>query len=623
MNFNCNNLNKLFIISLIFLAGFSLNSLNAQITDQTISFSTPEINLVFQPPLRPGINSENPLHIELPQLNLAVNLFENYMQYLHKLQKIAPDIELNILYAPGQALDNFKNKADQITIKNTGLNHILNTVNKYLSQKSSTDQNYLLDNSDSLRTIPDQFKRKNCKIALKLELENISLNQESLEPDADLAVCSNNLVFSTRPHKTSNRIFKYSINNKKIDVSSINGQSIKWFSNLTPAPNALYIAYSDNKNLFILNLESGERQQIFANRKLIVLCMRWSAAKPVLAGLVLDNDTQERVFFIYDAEQKKMLEIKNDKQIEANYLYAWPYWSPDGKKVALTTGSEIHIIDIDNLKAYPKAVLLPNEISELIWSADSQSFAVVEIIGQTRSRYVFDDLDLRKSILHRYRIEEDYNVSEDHAQRIESRNTIKLISFWTLDRILYVEGRLVSKRLNTPAWDLSNTFSAFLTPEPSRSISREKGEKLQKTDPVSLPMKYLYVFRNLDGKFKNVYDAGFSHTNHVFTDSFYNYWFIGLRKPENIKASPGAFNLRYPPYPFQEHNSFIFGEFSADKAFNFVKFLQDYNLRVTRFSPDFSKVFFLSNFCGPLNIWAGNFRHMVEQLSNTGETEPR
>ncbi|MGM0600052.1 MAG: hypothetical protein ACQETH_09585 [Candidatus Rifleibacteriota bacterium] len=615
MKFNCCNLNKILIISMVLLLSLSLNSLNAQITDQTISFSTSEINLVFQPPLRPGINSENPLHIELPQLNLAVNLFENYMQYLHKLKKIAPEVELNFIYAPGQTLDNWKDDSGQINLKNTGLNHILRIVNKYLSQKSSTDRTYLLDSSDSLLTIPDQFKRKDCKIALKLELENISQYKESLEPDTDLIVCSDKLVFSTRPHKGSNRIFKYILDNNKARVSSINGQSIKWFDNLTPDPNERFLAYSDNKQLFILNLQNGKKEKIFEDRKMLVLGMSWSPSSPVLAGLMLDDKTQERILFIYDAEQKKMLEIENIEQIEANYLYARPYWSPDGKKIALTSGSEIHIIDIENFKTYQKAVLLPNEISELIWSSDSKSFAVVEIIGQTRSRYVFDDLDLRKSILHRYRINEDHSVSEDHAQRIESRNTIKLVSFWTLDRVLYVEGRLLSKRLNTPIWDLSKTFSAFLTPEPSRSISREKGEKLQKTDPISLPMKYLYVFRNLDGKFENVYDAGFAHTNHVFADNFYNYWFIGLRKPEKLKVSPEAFNLRYPPYPFQEHNSFVFSEFSADKVLNFVKFLQGYNLRVTRFSPDFSKVFFLSNFCGPLNIWTGNFSQMVKELS--------
>lgn len=622
MKFNLQFLNKLLITTAVLFLSFSINSSSAQITDQTISFSTSEINLVFQPPLRPGINSENPLYIELPQLNLAVNLFENYMQYLHKLKKIAPELQLNIIYAPGQSLDNWKNDIEWINIKNTGLNHILNRVNKHLSQKSSTDKNYLLDSSDSLLTIPDQFKRKNCKIALKLELENISQFKESLEPDTDLAVCSDKLVFSTRPHKNSNRMFKYALNGDKTEVSSINGQSIKWFGNLTPDANARFIAYSDNKHLYVLNLKSGKRQPLFDNRKILVLGIEWSPVESLLAGLIMDNDTQERIFFIYDAKEKKLLELKNDRQVEANYLYAWPYWSPDGKKIALTSGSEIHLIDIDKLKAYPKAVLLPNEISELIWSSDSRSFAVVEIIGQTRSRYVFDDLDLRKSILHRYRIEDDYSVSEDHAQRIESRNTIILVSFWTLDRVLYVEGRLVSKRLNTPTWDLTNSFSAFLTPEPSRSISRAKGEKLQKTDPVNLPMKYLYVFRNLDGKFKNVYDAGFAHTNHVFTDTFHNYWFIGLRKPENLPISPGAFNLRYPPYPFQEHNSFIFSEFSGDKIFKFVKFLQDYNLRVTRFSPNLDKVFFLSNFCGPLNIWAGNFRQMVEQLSTAPETAP-
>jgi dipeptidyl aminopeptidase/acylaminoacyl peptidase len=589
----------------------------AQITDQTISFSTPKLDLVFQPPLRASFNSDHPLDIEVPQLNLAVNLFENYMQYLHKLQKIATNTSLHFIYAPGQSSESWNDNPNLIKLSDTGLNQILGKVNKFLSEKSTTDANYLLDNAATLLNIPDQFTRKECKMATNLQLANISTFIDSLEPDTEMAVCTSELIFSTRPHKTSNRIFMYSEKNEVCSASIILENSRKWYANLTPSNDGRYLAFTDDYQPMVMSVLKRKPEKLFPDRSTLLLSMQWSPAKPVIAGMVLDLNSQNRHFFVYDAEKKEKLVITGLKKLEPNYIYAWPYWSPDGKKIILTSGKQLHLIDLAQAKAYPAITSLPNAITELIWSADSSSFAVVETIGQTRSKTVFDDFDLRKSILHRFRLNKDYSVTEDHAQRVESRNTIKAVSFWTLDRVLYLEGRLVSKKLNTPFWDLSKTFSAFLTPPPSKSIAKERSDAVQKTDPTSLPLKYLYVFRNLDGKFTNVYDAGFAHTNHVYSDNFHNFWFIGLRKPEDMKIQDSTFNLRSSPFPFPEHNRVFFSEFSMQKMEKFVKFLQDYNLRVTRFSPDNRKVFFLANFCGPLNIWEGDFRDVIEGLSAT------
>jgi hypothetical protein len=90
-----------------------------------------------------------------------------------------------------------------------------------------------------------------------------------------------------------------------------------------------------------------------------------------------------------------------------------------------------------------------------------------------------------------------------------------------------------------------------------------------------------------------------------------------LRKPEGLEITNNSFNLRFSPYPFPEQNHFIFSEFSAAKTEKLVKFLQDYNLRIARLSPDNQKLFVLSNFCGPLNVWEGDLRKMTEGLSHT------
>lgn len=606
-------------VLLLLLACFTLLNqlhLSAQITDQTISFSTPKVDLVFQPPLRTGFNSDHPMDAEVAQLNLAVNLFENYMQYLLKLQKISTGTSLHFIYAPEQSSESWNDNPNLITLNNTGLNQILSKVNSYLSQKETTDTSYLLDSAETLFNIPDQYSRKECKVASELELTNISAFIDSLEPDSEMVIGSSRHTYSTRPFKNSNRMLMFSEENNVCSASIILEQGQSWYANLRPSTDNRFMAFTEDNEPMVMSIKTKNPVKLFPEQKTLALSMEWSPKFPLISGMVLDLDSQERHLFIFDAEKNKMLEVEGISNLQSNYLYSWAHWSPDGKKIVFTSGRQLSLINTETKKAYPNITSLPNEISEFIWSTDSNSFAVVEIIGQARSKTVFDDFDLRKSILHRFKFNSDNSVTEDHAQRIESRNTIKLVSFWTLDRVLYVEGRLISKKFNTPFWDLSRTFSAHLTPPPSVSISKGDADKVKKIVPVNLPMKYLYIFRSLDGKFSNVYDAGFAHSNHIFSGDQNNIWFIGLRKPDDLKEQKITFNFRSAPYPFMEINRFVFTEFPGPKMERFVKFLEDYNLRVTRFSDDNSKVFFLANFCGLMNIFEGDFRQMVEGLSS-------
>lgn len=613
------SLSGISILTLFFF--WNLAFLNAQITDQTIRFSTNKIDLLFQPPLRSGFNAEHPLEMELPQLNQAVNFMENYLQYLTKLQKIATGTRLQLFYAPEMSSEGFEENQNLVKLSDTGMNQILQKVNRHLSEKSTTDTAYLLDNADSLLNIPDNFSRKQCEIANKLELANMSSFLDSLEPDTELAVSDSGLVFSTRPHKNSNRIIKFSEANETCSATILLSPARKWYADLRPSSSGSFLAFTDDNEPMVLKVGNKEAKKLFPQQKTMLMAMQWSRTEPVLAGMVLDPDTQQRHFFAYNAEKGEKIEFSGMSELAENYLYAHPYWAPDGKKLIMTTGRKITLIDTSTARIYNNITSLPNEVSEVVWSSDSSSFAVVEIIGQVRSKTVFDDYDLRHSVLHRFRINQDFTTTEDHAQRIQSRNTIKLVSFWTQDRVLYLEGRLISKKLNTPYWDLSKTFSAYLTPPPAKSISKEEAAKIKKVDPTKLPLKFLYVFRNLDGKFNNVYDAGYGHSNHAYSEEFNNLWFIGLRKPDEFGAQSSSFNLRFAPYPFPEHNHFIFPEFSANKIERLVKFLQDYNLRISRLSNDNQKLYVLANFCGPLNIWQGHLRQLIEGLTGSkGDT---
>lgn len=604
----------LLILSLLLLSDSFIFSLKAQESDQTVTFSLSNLELIFKPPFRSGFNSENPVQIEVPRLNLVTNLFSNYIHYLARLQKVATGTTLNLLYTPDLPLDSWEDNSKIIRLKDLGLNQILLQVNQHLKEKSTTESTYLLDNADSLFTIPDQLQRKTSKIAIKTELVNHSFFQKSLEPDTDFCVVDEERVVTARPFKRTNRLFLMTDMNDVCSSSMLLDQSKKWYANLKASFDGKYVAFSDGLVPSIIKMSDRSIKRVSENDNEILLDWQWSPNASIIAGFLLDNSTQERRLFIFDAEKEQIVKLQNEDSLSPNYYNSHVNWSPDGNRILLSSAKSVHLIAMDSKKFFADIARLPNEIAELIWSSDSRSFALVEVIGQARNRYAFDDLDYRKSILHRFNIKEDFTTTEDHAQRSESRHTIKLVSFWTDDRILYLEGRLMSKRLNTPFWDLTRTFSAYLTPNPTTSMKRDTENAVQSARSA-LPLQYLYVFRNLDGKFKNIYDAGFNHSNQIYLDAFTNIWFIGLRRPEEVLQLNSVYNHRVSPYPFSEDNITVFSDTTAGKMESLLKFMQDYNLRSVKFNKNISRMFMLANFSGPLNLWSGDLQKIIDGLN--------
>jgi len=609
-----NELPLLLIIIILLFSVSPAELLSGQESDRTVNFSLSNLELVFKPPLRSGFNSENPVQVEVPRLNLIANLMSNYLLYLNRLQKIAPETVLKLMYAPDLPVDSWEDDSKVIRLKDLGLNQILLQINQHLKEKSTTESTYLLDNASSLFTIPDQLPRKTSKIAIKTELINHSFFQKSLEPDTDFCVVDEEQVITARPFKRSNRLFLMTDMNDVCSSTILLDQSKRWYANLTASTNGRFLGFTDGLLPAIINLSDKNTKRISENQSEILLDWQWSPTESIIAGFLLNNVSQERRLFIFDAEKGNELTLANYQSLTPNYYNANVQWSPDGQRILLTSAKSVHLIDMKGKRFYADIARLPNEIAELVWSFDSRSFAVVEIIGQSRNRYTFDDLDFRKSILHRFNIKDDFTATEDHAQRSESRNTIKLVSFWTQDRVLYLEGRLVSKRLNTPFWDLSRSFSAYLTPGPSTSLKRDGDSSVQPARST-LPLQYLYVFRNLDGKFKNIYDAGFNHSNHIHLDSFTNIWFIGLRRPDEILQQNIIFSHRISPYPFSENNVTVFSDSTAVKMETFLKFMADYNLRSVKFNRNISRFFMLANFSGPMNLWSGDLNKIVDGLN--------
>ncbi|HAE38470.1 MAG TPA: hypothetical protein DCG57_07510 [Candidatus Riflebacteria bacterium] len=61
----------------------------------------------------------------------------------------------------------------------------------------------------------------------------------------------------------------------------------------------------------------------------------------------------------------------------------------------------------------------------------------------------------------------------------------------------------------------------------------------------------------------------------------------------------------------------VFYDIPAGKMLLLLKFLEEYNLRIVRFNSDISRMFMLANFSGPLNLWSGGLKKIVEGLGSS------
>ncbi|MDD3000466.1 MAG: hypothetical protein PHF29_01790 [Candidatus Riflebacteria bacterium] len=591
--------------------------LNAQIPDKNINFYTGNIEFIFQPPLQKSFNAQHPLNKEVPQINLTLILFDNYVEYLKKISKISQKTRLTILYSPDLAIDEYDDNLKLIKIHELGYNHILKKINDYLKLHKETDEKFLLDTAESLFTIAGKMECKVSDLANNLRLRNISADEKCLEPDSNFCLIAKNKIAVIKPAIQNNKIFVLTETDNGYYSELLLDRTNGYYENIIVSHNGEFLAYTVDMAPSVINLSTKKANRIInSNSNKIFLNMQWAPNKNILAGVVLDKKTQERNIFIYDADKNENIEIKNKNEIlPENQLFAFPYWSPNSDKIIFASAKSAHLIDLKNNLSISNLIMLNGSFSELMWAQNGDSFAITETVGQTRSRTEFDDLDFRKTLIRRFRITEKYEATEDYAQKVESRNTLKLVEFSHNDRILYLEGRLTNKRLDKPTMDLSKHFKAYLSPFPASSVKREDITKEIIDEPTELPIKYLYVFRNMNGKQTHVFDAGYNHTNHLYIDKQTNWWFIGLRNTTPFDNSKNLYNQRTYPYPFSENNNFLFSSLEKDRIEKFINFIENYNIRSFEFSENASIITMLANFNGPLNVWSGKVIELIAGLT--------
>lgn len=589
-------------------------------SEGSIAFTGDRVKIHFQPPLRQG--DGGPLNRDVSRLNFVTNLLDHYLAALIRMGHIASDTQLTLEYSSANNMATNPGP-NRITLNDLGLNSILLQVNAALKKLRGTTSSRLIDDVKSVMQMRDHLPRRDNTVETRHGFTCLSDGLREIYPDVDFELTGTEGILTLRPDETTNHIVRLS----DPATSSILLEHGRWpFGFLRCSVDGKWLAYTENGSPHLLHLRSKDAKPLplFPDIQAQLLDMAWSPAGQQLAGIVLNKDTLDRVLFVYDASNGRFDElVSNQTQIDGNYQFAYPIWSPDGKRLFFVTDHDISLIDLGARLIAPKIVTVSSQLSEIVWSPDARAFALVEVDGQSRDKKEFDDRDFRGSTLRRYNLNEFGKAIELPEQRHVSSDTIKLVSFWTRDRVLFLEGHLRMQRTSSPLWDLSQTFAARLTPEPGA----KNGGGGSEIGAVDLAMEYCYAFKTMDSKFRLLYDAGMAQGNQLFMDRFKTRWFLGLALPTAMSNRSTTFCLRQMPYPFPERNEMYFMPLSKPDITSLVNFLESYNLRRFELSRDLQTLYFLSNSRGPLSLWKGPAAGIGEvkppRASNDDEEEPK
>ncbi|MBF0408832.1 MAG: hypothetical protein HQM10_15905 [Candidatus Riflebacteria bacterium] len=586
-------------ITLSILLSLILSTTAYASEENLLIFTGKKIRVAYLPVSRSPLGNDLTLSLEIGRLNLILNLFDNYLIYLEKVGKTTLKSPLQFEYLPAGGETSFP-QTHRIPFSDIGLNAFLGKVNAALIEIPQTSKSHLLDNRESLLQIRDQLPRRMSCFENEIGMKPVSFVSKSVAPDLDFAMMGPDAFLTVRPDEKATHLVYFDMSASFSEVVASSGRE---FRDILPSPDGKILAFTERGLPKILFKGASQSENIL-EPDLFLLDYVWTNKSDKLAGMARSLKTSRRSIFVYDVQSKSAKVIESKDDFFADYQYAYPNWSPDCKKILFTTGREISLYNTEDNSVKCNFVSTPNFISEILWAPDSESFAFVEVKGQSRDKVEFDSSDFTTSTLRRIRIMPSGTILEDESKRYSASETIKLVSFWSRDRILFLEGNLTNQKISSPLWDLKNVFKAHLTPGESKTE--------ESSGFLDLKLEYCYAFKTIDGKFRNIYDSGLSNTNYLHLSKMKTFWFLGVKPPENFPNTVETFNLRPAPYPFPERNVTCFTGLNDKQMRRILGNLDSFNLRRFEFTPNFDKIAFLSNTCGPLTLWYGE----VEKLAD-------
>ena len=219
------------ILTIAFLTVvLSSNTVFAQEDKSSIVLYNSNVEFSYHQPFRNSYKSNHPSYIEIPKLNHILNLLQNYIQYLKKLNRVKGNPNIKINYAPDAVLDEDKPQTRIIKINDLGLANILQKTNHYLIEYGFVSPENIIDSVEGLYSLQENDITKPSNFSKSSYFRNLSMQIPSNEPDTEYEL-SQQFVLTTRPSQKTNKIYKLSFDKEKKESGVFSEEAKIWFQN--------------------------------------------------------------------------------------------------------------------------------------------------------------------------------------------------------------------------------------------------------------------------------------------------------------------------------------------------------------------------------------------------------
>jgi len=570
-----------------------------------LEIEMPRLTMFYQPPQdRGSLANLLVLQREVEQLNLVAAVINNYLNHLIHLRKVSSLPRLSIEYAPG-AEKSGVGEAGRLLLHDLGLQNALDTVNAWLTERAPETSRSLLTQREHVFDLSRAVPLASGTVEDGFSFDALSDRIPELAPEGDFAVLPDRRIVVSRPTAGMNRLLCLPIDARDKGRCLVPpGQY--FYTGVRASADGKWLFFLAGEQAMVASTASGSPIELFPRDEgMLFLDGSWSPVGAKFVGVLQKKDTGARRLFLFDGDKGKLMPFFDDHpEIEADYQFPWPCWSPFGQQFLLSTGNEISLCDLANNRVLARVVKLPQTeatgICEMLWAPDGRCFYFSTTTGMSRDKRIYDSGDFRGAAVVRV----DLTDGQGPVERplFVGKGFVKLLQVCQEGRLVFLHGRMKTQRYRSPLWTFDGV-SAYATPVPGSPTA---------TAPTPITLKYVYALRNLESKFANIVDAGQHRANLQFCDEQATSWFIGTDMASGPMPIAATFDMRQPPYPFGERNRVYCLGLEASVVKPFLDFLAGYRIIRFELDADLRRVYFLSNTRGQMTAWSGRLDHVCE-----------